>query len=1142
MQGNQIFQTKSPSRWKKFKWLSRVIVLAVFVALTCAGLTIFSNQYPKLPDLSHVPSYSKKQLDQIKRSAKYKEFKFEKAKLISLEKDKLKHQRRHPDLRNRINAGFFVDWDPQSYTSLHDHINQMDMVIPEVFFLKPGTDSLKVKIDPEVVNLVKSHHKKLIASLKNITDDGNWNGQEVHYIISSPQRTDEFINNLLIQLRKYKIDGVNVDFEEMIENSDEPIIAFQKKLYESLHAHGYLVTQDVMPDNDDYNIDALNNYNDYIFLMAYDQHTELSDAGDISHQKWVEEQLDDICKKIPSEKVILAIAGYGFDWPENSVGTSVTYQKAISLAQQHNSKVVFDSNSGNLHFGYSDNRGTKHTVYFTDAATNFNTIRLADDWGAGGVALWRLGSEDSRLWTFFDKDLSLESLKKNGFNKDLLTRFTLNNRVDYSGDGEILDLVSAPKNGRLALTLDPKTMMVTDQQYVTLPTKYTINKFGEADKKVILTFDDGPDPTYTPQILDILKKEKVPATFFMVGMMAEQNIPLVKEIYNRGYEIGNHTFFHPDLSKVSNTRVQFELNATRKLIECITGRSTILFRPPYNADAEPQTEAEILPVLQSKKENYINVGESIDPQDWYPGISADSIVARVIAQHNNGSMILLHDAGGDRTATIAALPRIIHYFKSQGYQFTTVVNILGKSKDAVMPPITDDADSGFMGNANRLFVEALFYGNKFLYYIFTTAILLALGRISVIIFLARKAYKQEKANELLVYQPLPQVSIIIPAYNEEITAVNTIDSLLKLNYSSYELIFVDDGSKDETFNIVSRTFANNSKVRVFTKPNGGKASALNYGIELANYPFVVCIDADTQLHPDSVMHMMNCFANKDVAAVAGTVKVGNETNYLTKWQSIEYITSQNMDRRAFDLINSITVVPGAIGAFRKDVIQQVGGFTSDTLAEDCDLTMRILKAGHIVKNCSKAVAYTEAPETLNMFLKQRFRWSFGVMQSFWKNRHALFNKKYRYFGMVGMPNILIFQIILPLFAPLADLFMLIALLSGFATLIHAGSMSWTAIATVFSPTTSFGQVIIYYFLFVLVDMAFAMYAFKLEGERYKKLIYMIPQRLIWRQLMYYVLFKSVRKAIKGEINGWGVLKRTGNVQINPIQSTLQDAV
>jgi cellulose synthase/poly-beta-1,6-N-acetylglucosamine synthase-like glycosyltransferase len=214
-----------------------------------------------------------------------------------------------------------------------------------------------------------------------------------------------------------------------------------------------------------------------------------------------------------------------------------------------------------------------------------------------------------------------------------------------------------------------------------------------------------------------------------------------------------------------------------------------------------------------------------------------------------------------------------------------------------------------------------------------------------------------------------------------------------------------------------------------------------------------------------------------------------------------------MDRRAFDLINSITVVPGAIGAFRKSAVFKAGGFTTDTLAEDCDLTMRILKSGYIIKNCAEAIAYTEAPETISALLKQRFRWSYGVMQSFWKNRNALFNKKFKYFGMVGMPNILIFQIILPLFSPLADLFMILGLLGD-------------------KP----GKILLYYVVFVVVDFIVGVIAFWMEKEDYKKLVYIIPQRFIWRQLMYYILFKSIRQALKGEHSGWGVLKRTGNVK------------
>ena len=245
-------------------------------------------------------------------------------------------------------------------------------------------------------------------------------------------------------------------------------------------------------------------------------------------------------------------------------------------------------------------------------------------------------------------------------------------------------------------------------------------------------------------------------------------------------------------------------------------------------------------------------------------------------------------------------------------------------------------------------------------------------------------------------------------------------SLLIQDYPNLNIIFVDDGSKDSTYETVKDAFMFKTNVSVYTKINGGKASALNFGIEQCDAEFVVCIDADTQLKRDAVSLLMKKFdAEGKVGAVAGNVKVGNEVNMITRWQSIEYITSQNFDRRAFDLLNCITVVPGALGAFRKSAVIEAGGFTIDTLAEDCDLTMRMLRQGYTVRNCTSAISLTEAPETMTQFLKQRFRWSFGVIQCFWKHRDAVFNPRCKNFGMVALPNILIFQMILPFLAPLA---------------------------------------------------------------------------------------------------------------------------
>jgi cellulose synthase/poly-beta-1,6-N-acetylglucosamine synthase-like glycosyltransferase len=379
--------------------------------------------------------------------------------------------------------------------------------------------------------------------------------------------------------------------------------------------------------------------------------------------------------------------------------------------------------------------------------------------------------------------------------------------------------------------------------------------------------------------------------------------------------------------------------------------------------------------------------------------------------------------------------------------------------------------------------------------------------------LALKEHKKEQLIEYALSTNTPLVSIIVPAYNEEVNAVNSLHNLLRCDYKNFNIIFVDDGSKDSTYEKVNAAFANHDKVKIFTKPNGGKASALNFGIAQTNADYAICIDADTKLKPDAVSLLMKHFLETEkgrkgkVAAVAGNVKVGNEVNLITRWQSIEYITSQNFDRKAFAYINAITVVPGAIGAFKKQVLQEAGGFTTDTLAEDCDLTMRILKLGYLIENENAAIAMTEAPETVKQFLKQRFRWSFGVMQTFWKHRDALFNNNYKSLGWVALPNVLLFQFIIPVFSPLADLLMIIGLF-----------------------TENAGKIGKYYLLFMIVDTSIALLAFTFEKENLRKLLWLIPQRFAYRWLMYVVLFRAFRRAIKGELQSWGVLKRTGNVK------------
>jgi peptidoglycan-N-acetylglucosamine deacetylase len=1171
MHNRQVFQASSATRWQRVKWGSRtllflfiLLLVAFVIALSNAGGGIYTprlreNEYRPLKDTQ---SFVYRNSELVRKYYGFRQFIGDKEARI-----REPYEAKLPaDFRKltgttapaAIRAAFFVDWDPQSYYSLQRNINKLNLVIPEWLFIDPKADTLTTAIEPQAFAIMKKSGVNIMPVMSNVFHE-QFQGEAVHRILTNPAKKERLINSLLRVLKQNGFAGVNVDFEDLVETTDEPLVRFQKELYERLHAQNLLVTQDVVPFNNDYNYDALSRYNDFLFVMAYDEFSEDTKPGPIAEQKWIEAAIEEAIKKLPAEKIILGLAAYGYDWPKNSQATPLTYQQALTTAKESEGKIEFDNDTYNLHFGYADDNNVEHDVFFTDAATTFNSMRFATEQALAGVALWRLGSEDSRIWEFYNRDMSREALRKFDFKG--FTSVASTDDADYTGQGEVLDVVSTPTKGQITPEIDSTDLLISEENYEQLPSQFIVNAYGwnkqdtaRNKKKLVLTFDDGPDERWTPAILDILSREHVPATFFVVGRNVEENIPVLRRIYREGHEIGNHTFLHPNVAEISPRRAVIEMEATRLLIECITGHSTVLFRAPFNADFTPQKWEELQPVALARTKNYLDIGESIDPEDWQEGVSADTIFQRVISrkaelekQNQGGNIILLHDAGGEsREATIKALPRIIDYFKKQGYSFTTVSSYLGKKKTDVMPAVPKGSGYYWI-QANIVLIEATYWISHTLFSLFVVFILLSIGRTLLMAWLTARERKKEK-KEGLVFPALkhyPAVSIIVPAYNEEVNAVSSLQNLLQTTYPNFDIIFVDDGSKDDTYAKVADVFNSHPKVKAFTKPNGGKASALNFGVAQTNAEYVVCIDADTKLHPDAVSEMMKHFlaplppkggsatlrsslfnkvatlkaSSKDkdcvpaypsswgrgtVGAVAGNVKVGNEVNMLTRWQAIEYISSQNFDRRAFAAVNAITVVPGAIGTFRKAAIEAAGGFTTDTLAEDCDLTIRILRTGYEVKNENKALAFTEAPEGLKPFLKQRFRWTFGIFQTFWKHKDVLFNRHEGWLGWLAMPNILLFQYIIPFFIPLADLFMLIGLFTGNAA-----------------------RIVPYYVAFMLFDAAISVAAFRMERERLSRLVWLIPQRLIYRWLMWWVLLKAVRKAIKGELQSWGVLKRTG---------------
>jgi len=1113
--GKPVFYSESPKRWKAFIGTVRVAIVVLAMAVIIVFITIFRSSGSILPKINDLNEVYKRILnpERIGTFATTQNRSFKNARAGLAAKPDFNYQKKYhskpiaaKSLQAQIRCAFYVNWDAQSYYSLKENIDKLNMVMPEWFFISGAADTVITDIDTHALLLMRENKIPVIPMVSNYYND-KWDGNAVHKFISSPAKRKALIENLINLLVKNKFAGLNIDFESLTESGDEDLSQFQKELYEAFHKKGLIVTQDIPPFNTDYNLKDLSGCNDFIVLMSYDLHYSTSKAGPISPINWVEQSVSDALKYIPAFKLIVSIPTYGYDWPDGDEGNDITFEEAVVTAKESEGKIDFDNDYYNLDYDYYDDNEHRHQVWFSDAATCFNTMRLAADYNTAGVALWRLGGEDKRIWNFYQMNLSNDSLAKVRIKPDNLSKIYPSADVEFQGEGEILKLISVPDSGLIDITYDDKEQLITDQDYVQLPTSYFIKKFGKADKKVVLSFDDGPDEKYTPEILDILKEQKIHAEFFVIGLNAENNLNVLKRIYDEGHEIGNHSFSHPNLAEINPERAAIELNTTRRIIESVTGHSTMLFRPPYNADAEPQSYDDIMPIVIASKQNYLTVAESIDPRDWEAGISVDSIMSRIKVQENYGNILLLHDAGGNREATIKALPEIIKYFRDKGYTFTTVSELLGKSRDEVMP-LLKNQDDIYFSKFNWVIAEIIYWIEHILASLFIAAIILGIGRtlfMAVLSFIEKRRSKKE-IRELRINS---LVSIIVPAYNEEVNSIRTIENLLKSDYENIEIVFVDDGSKDGTYTKVSAAFEGNEKVKVITKPNGGKASALNYGISAAKGDFIVCIDADTQLKKDAVKELLKCFNDERTGAAAGNVKVGNTINWITVWQSLEYITSQNFDRRAFALLNCITVVPGAIGAFRKSAVIEVGKFSTDTLAEDCDLTIRLLRAGYKIKFSNKAIAYTEAPETLKMFLKQRFRWTYGIMQSMWKNRDEIFSSAHKGLGFVAIPNAIIFQFIMPLLTPLIDLLLIFSLISG----------HWW-------------QTFLFYIVFTVVDLIAAIFAFSYEKENILKLWYLIPQRIVYRQLMFWVLCKSYIAAVRGTLISWGVLKRTGNVAVN----------
>jgi cellulose synthase/poly-beta-1,6-N-acetylglucosamine synthase-like glycosyltransferase/peptidoglycan/xylan/chitin deacetylase (PgdA/CDA1 family) len=620
-------------------------------------------------------------------------------------------------------------------------------------------------------------------------------------------------------------------------------------------------------------------------------------------------------------------------------------------------------------------------------------------------------------------------------------------------------------------------------------------------RQVALTFDDGPDPRWTPAIADELKRLGVPATFFVVGEHVVENPGLVDELHRDGFEIGNHTFSHADLASAGRLR-DLQVSLTESAISGAAGVRARFVRPPYSATAEAVDPDQERAYAGIARDGYVIALANYDSDDWRkPGV--DEIVRNATPPGRRGGVILMHDGGGDRSETVAALRRLVPELRSRGFQFVSLARLAGAGAAGADPAATDS--QRIRGDMLIASLTAARLLTDVLTALLIPVALLAILRAVALVGLARlhsvRARRQPQPDGFQ-----PPVSIVVPAYNEASGIERAIRSLAASDYPEFEVIVVDDGSTDGTGELVDRLAL--PRVRVLREPNRGKAEALNTAVAAASHDVIAAVDADTLFEPSTLAVLVRPFADPRTGAVAGNTKVGNRRGLLGLWQHIDYVTGFNLDRRLYDVVGCMPTVPGAVGAFRRSALRQVGGFSSDTLAEDTDVTIALGRRGWKIVYAEDARAFTETPGTWGGLWRQRYRWSFGTMQSVWKHRRAFLRRSEGSIGRFGLPYLVLFQIALPLLAPLIDIFALYGILF-------------------LDPL----PVIAYWLAFNLLVLGQASYAFHLDRERMRVLWALPLQTFVYRQLMYLVVLQSVASALQGLRLRWQHVERSGDIDV-----------
>jgi cellulose synthase/poly-beta-1,6-N-acetylglucosamine synthase-like glycosyltransferase/peptidoglycan/xylan/chitin deacetylase (PgdA/CDA1 family) len=996
------------------------------------------------------------------------------------------------------------------YLSFARNCDSVDVLAPEWFEVSADRFELqKIQIDSEMMAIAQSVLEDPYTRptlIPTVSLAYNADKDKFLQMLLLPDYRKNLIEQFSAAAKKDHTIGLCLDLDFAATANLRGIEAFFAELKTRFSKEDLLTCSQMTAESGFWKRKAIVEASDFVVVNMYLQAWTRSKPGPLAPDNRFAEVAKEVVSHVGTTKLVMAIGNGAVDWVSGQVlPETISVPEALTRIGAAGASIDFSAPGLNSYSSFTDADGKRHQLWMLDAVSAYNNIRDLYDLGISNIGLADLGYEDPSIWPLLS-NFNPNDLKS----ADTLKVVSLRNSVIYEGEGPFYRLVRGATEGQRNFVHDPLTGKIVSQTIEKLPAPALMQRYGKPNLlQVALTFDDGPDEGATTKVLDMLKEAGAPATFFIVGRAALGSPHLLDRMMKEGHQIGSHTFLHPHLESVQPWQVSLELNATQRLIAGQTGRNTRLFRPPYTRGSGPMTGDEVAVFATLEDQGYIVAGSDIAPPDW-TGLSAAGIVSYVMdaLKNGHGNVILLHDGREEGMNTIEAVPLLIAALREQGYEIVSLSSMLGVAPNVLMPRAPE---------ASAAFSLASFATISTFMRVFTAVfwIFLIAGVARSLLYLVLASRRMSKTR--VHVRSYPAVTIVIPAYNESAVILGSIQSALAADYPDLRIIVVDDGSKDDTFGVVQNAYGNDPRVKLISQSNQGKWMALNAAYQVIETEIAVCMDADTQIARDAIRHLVEPFDDWKIGAVAGTVLVGNKRNLLTRLQALEYFTTQNISRRAQEHINGIVVVPGALGAWRVEAVRDLGFLSNETLTEDTDLTIWMLRGNYGVVYAEKALAYTEAPIDIKSFLKQRLRWNVGILQSLWKHKYAFFEK--RSLRLFSLLDLAIFGFLIPLLAPLVDA-MILLIIGSYVFGIYQGS--WPDFSNVTTP------MLIGYLVLPLVDLVTAVVAFRFDRREKFNLLWVLPfQNIFYRQLLYCSVYRALFASITGRLASWGKLKRLG---------------